>query len=295
MADLSDVSNAIVALLASAFYPNGISQPSAVNVTYKDFPINCPVKVFTGWPESAELDCDLKSNVINISIYPRDEEKVLSLTEADARLQAAAVKTITLTVAGRQVTVAGTVTASRQNVCVFANYKPYVYPTIPTDTPTTIATALAALIAMDIPGTLSSGAVVTLPATVRGIIGRVGGVGSTLQETRRQDRAYQITVWANRFDVRDTAAQIADLVLSGAVAANGQMTAVRLTMPDTTLAIMRYHRSHQDDGVQKQSIYRRDFFYSAEFVTAVSAPATEIVATQTNVAIPDGPTLTVYE
>src|SRR5579862_3521069 len=61
MADQSDVEDALVALVASALYPNG-TNVLAANGTLS--------RVYRGWPEAAALDADLAAGWVNVSVFP---------------------------------------------------------------------------------------------------------------------------------------------------------------------------------------------------------------------------------
>lgn len=61
MADMTDVADALVTLIAAAMYPNGIGQPSVVET---------PIKVFQGWPTPQTLDKDFAAGVVDISVFP---------------------------------------------------------------------------------------------------------------------------------------------------------------------------------------------------------------------------------
>jgi hypothetical protein len=289
MAGLADVSNALVALIAQIAYPNGTSQPSITGQA---------VKVYAGWPNPTVLTPDLKAGKAHVSVYPPPGlEKVLDSAVSDWRTVTAPVNTITLTAAGQTVTVGGTV-STPQNAALVVDGKGYVYAVQAGDTLNSIATALAALVVVDFPGTSSSGPVVTIPYGVTLIVDfvnqvyqnnvphdanispRVGGAGTSLRELRRQERTFQISVWANCFDARDPLADALDAALSGTF---------HLTLPDGMVATLRYKSGRQDDSGQKESIYRRDLMYAVEFSTTQTRTDTQITVTQTNVSA--GPSL----
>ena len=71
MADLTDVGNALVQLIATIAYPNGTTNPSVVGA---------PVMVYQGWPNAQQLPIDLKAGKVNISVFPRPNDKVTSVT-----------------------------------------------------------------------------------------------------------------------------------------------------------------------------------------------------------------------
>ena len=62
MADITDVSNALVTVIAGIVYPNGTSQPSITGV---------PVLVYQGWPDAVQLRADLAAGKVHVSVYPQ--------------------------------------------------------------------------------------------------------------------------------------------------------------------------------------------------------------------------------
>jgi hypothetical protein len=271
MADLSDVSEALVVLAAQAMYPNGTDNPSATGGA---------VKAFAGWPLPAQLDADFHADPVGsqVSVWPRDEEKNTSRYNRDWQQQdPLPAPTVTATVTGQVVTIGGT-GASGQNVAVLANGGSFVYAVQGSDTPTSIATALATSIAVAIPGTTSSGTVITLPASARLAAARVGVTSSLVRELRRQERRWQITVWAADPSMRDRIAATLDTALADLTF---------LTLPDGSAARIRYWGAHQVDNQQREGIYRRDLFYTVEYATTQIAAATEIVTEQINVGAQD--------
>jgi hypothetical protein len=185
--------------------------------------------------------------------------------------------TLTLTINGQQITVGGAVPPANNphNLSVLANGKPYVYAVQTSDTLNSIAAALASLIAADIPGTGAAGAVVTLPGTGRIGAARVGVTGTAVREVRRQERHFQITVWADTPAHRDAVAQPVDLVLA---------TTKFLTMPDGFAARLIYKNSPISDSLQKTRLFRRDLIYLVEYATTQTETETQITQDQLGVA-----------
>lgn len=263
MADLSDALNVIAATAAGALYPNGAAQPSVVGVA---------VKVYPGWPNAQQLDADLRAAtpVCHVSIYATPAERnTTRFSPNDWKTAFMATPALTLTIAGQAVTVAGTTpgAGSPHNLLVLANGNPYVYRVLTSDTVASIASALAALIAVDIAGTVSAGAVVTLPNSARLQAARVGVTGTGLRELRRQERVVQIVVWANNEVNRSAIASVVDSALA-AVAF--------VAMPDGTGARVRYQKSTISDALQKDCIFRRDLMYSIEYATVQTELETQI-------------------
>jgi hypothetical protein len=283
MADLVDVQNALASVIAAALYPNGSGQPSSVGV---------PVTIYPGWPTASQLDADLLAlskgtgGYVHATIYPTPMERNTTRYGRDWKQVIAPVQTLTLTQNGQQVTIGGTVSVP-QNVMLMVNRVPVVYQVLATDTLNSIAAALAALVA----GASSTGAVVTLPNSAILTAARVGASGTNIQEIRRQERVFQISIWADTPAHRDSVAAAVDVTLAALQF---------LTLPDGTGARLIYKSTVQNDTLQKANLYRRDLMYSVEYATTVTEIDTQITQDQTNVSVAsDGvstyaPTATIY-
>ncbi len=180
--------------------------------------------------------------------------------------------TVAAVAADGAVTISG-VGAPGQNVAVLDDGSVFVYPVQDNDTPTSIATALAALINVARPAS-SAGAVVTVP-NPQSLVVRVGVQGISIRELRRQEKLFHITVWANCHDARDPVASKVDSALAAIS---------RLTFADGSQGILRYRSSIQDDGLQKSGIYRRDLMYAVEYSVTETSVDTQIVTEQLGVS-----------
>src|SRR5260363_264571 len=67
MADLAEVEQALVKLISQAAYPNGVDQPSVAG---------CDIAVFQGWPKFEALSAALDAGHVQISVFPRPDERV---------------------------------------------------------------------------------------------------------------------------------------------------------------------------------------------------------------------------
>ena len=270
MADLSDVSNMLVAQIAAYVYPNGTGNPVSPVVGF-------PVKVFAGWPQPELLAADLAAGAGNISVYPTDTEKPLPVTARDWQVQSLPAATITTTVAGQAVTLGGIVAAG-QNVAIQVNGKSYVVAAQDGNTLAALATALAALISADVPAT-ANGAVITV-ATAHELDAAVGTSGTLIRQLRRQQKTFQITAWANCYNERDQLGAAIDQAIE---------PLSRAALPDGSIAILHYRQTRQDDSMQKQRIYRRDIFYAIDYATTQTTGGSSVVAS--NAFVVGGPTL----
>ncbi|WP_261541700.1 hypothetical protein [Burkholderia multivorans] len=267
MADLSDVQNVLAGQIASWLYPNGTGTPSAVGFD---------VRVGAGWPTAAVLDADLKSGVANVSIYATGVEQKTTRWLQGWQVQSSKAPTLTLSQAGQVVTVGGTnpTPFSQQNIAIFVNRSPFTYAVQPSDTPATIATALATIIAAAVPGTTSSGPAITLPAGA--IIGalRVGGTGTAVKVIRTQRRLFQIVLWCSTDAQRVAIANCIDGPLSDLT---------RIAMPDGLYARIVYHDSPQQDLGEKARLFRRDLRYMVEFSTTKTQSVAQVIVGTTTV------------
>lgn len=268
MADLTDVANTLVAMIAGIVYPSGTGGPSVAAT---------PIVVYQGWPNPQQLDVDIATGKCHVSVYPRPEERNTTRFTTDWKPVSVNTPTLTLTAAGQTVTVGGAVppAGNPHNAMVFANGKPYVYAVLVSDTLASIAAALAALIVVDVAGTSAAGAVITLPASARLNRARVGVTGSSMRELRRQERLFQIGIWADTPAHRDAIAQAIDSTLA---------FTTFLTLPDSSAGRLVYKSSMVSDQFQKDKLYRRDLMYTVEFATTQTETDTQITQEQLNVS-----------
>lgn len=273
MADFTDVAKALVGLISGTVYPNGTAAQSIANAD---------IKVFQGWPIPEQLDSDLKAGKLHISVWPTPMERVVGSRVPEWQQLSIVSPTITLTANGTAVTVGGS-GAANQNAAVLVDGVPYVYAVQANDTPTSIAAALATLISANRSAS-SAGAVLTVPNS-HSIVARVGTTGTNIRELRRQEKVFQISVWASRFDKRDPVASAVDAALAGIS---------RLTFSDGSQGVVRYRSSNQIDNTQKNGIYRRDILYAVEYSITQISTDTQIVSVQESigaVGLPGGATV----
>lgn len=272
MADLADVQDGLASILSNALYPNGVSGPTAVSAA------GMVVSIYSGWPAAAGLDADLLAGNAHVTIWNRESRNTTryQTAKADDLTGTVAVPSLTLTISGRTITVGGTV-AMGVNTAVIVGTSAFTYQTVANDTLSTIAAALAALINATYPGTSSAGAVITLPATGPAIAAaRVGGSGTKTIENGRVEQVFQITVWANTPANRKA---IASLIMQPIMATRF------VTLADGTAASMLFKSQRDDDVPQKELLYRRDIFVTAEYVETISIGVTQVVDIVENIAV----------
>lgn len=259
MADISDVENALVSLIAATLYPNGRGPFSAAGVG---------VAIYAGWPNSATLDEDLANlnggvgGKLHVTVFASGAERNTTRYERRWKTATTNPATLTLSVSNSTVSISGTV-STPQNVMLMVKGLPYVYGVKSTDTLTSIATGLASLI----PGASSSGPTITLPTSPTQA--RVGASGTSIREVARQEQVIQITVWADTPANRDLISKAIKPVLDDTPF---------IALADLTSGRLTYKSSPKTDSLQKVGMYRRDFMYSVEYATTQSQQTTQVVA-----------------
>lgn len=274
MADEYDVMDTLASMSAQAVYPRGTGQPSVAGT---------PVIAYAGWPTRSRLDADLAVGKVHVTVYARPEEKNTTRYMTQTQSVPATTPTLTLSASGQAVTVGGAMPSpfAAHNLAVFVNGKPYLYAVQAGDSLTSIATALAASITADVPGTTNSGAVITVTAGAKVGPLRVGTSGVGIREVSRQERRFQITVWADTPDHRKAVVRPIKALLADSHF---------ITLPDATAGRLIYvGGGGPNDNPQDAKLYRHDLFYSCEYGTTVADPQYQIVAIETNLSA-DGST-----
>jgi hypothetical protein len=257
-----------------------------------------PVVIYPGWPSSDNLAKALAAGITHITIFPQAQERNTTRYQEREQVLAPPAPTLTLTISGPMllagqrifdqpgvfwdagnydagavqrsfiVTIGGTV-SSPQNLALRINNRFYAYAVQPKDTLAGIASALVALIAVDIAGTSVTGSAITIGPTGRLQAARVGGFGTIAREVRRQERVMSVIVWANAPQLRDQ--------IAGAVDASLADTRF-LDMPDGFGARLIYKNSMVIDAQQKAALYRRDLNYLVEYATTISEQRAAVIA-----------------
>lgn len=272
MADLSDVSTALETLITSTLYPSGTdtSDVSAAGVV---------ATIFVGWPGPQAVDDAMAAGTTLVSIYPQaGAERNTTRFQPLWRELSLPSPTYTLTASNDDlaITVGGAAPVSyfAQNLYARINGTSYCYTAQDGDGAETVAAGLGALIAADFSAVTVSGASITLPAECRLQALRVGVTGTKIKEVGRQDRTWQIIIWAPTDDARTAIAKVIDPKLR---------QTPRLTLADETYGHLSYRSSPVTDTLQKATIFRRDLIYACEFGTTVTEAAEQIVEFGVNI------------
>ncbi|MEJ7685628.1 MAG: hypothetical protein WKG52_00760 [Variovorax sp.] len=260
MADLTEVADVLVGVIAAAVYPNGTGQPPVGGVQ---------AKIYQGWPDPAQLQTDLRAQIAHVSVWPTAKTKITTRRMPEWQQPVAPAPTLSAVVVGAAFTLSGTV-STPQAVALIIDGKDYAYGVQAGDTLATIAAALAVLITVDQPA-LAAGAVVTIPGSHR-VIARIVSNGVSAKEVSRETRIFTVSIWADCFDHREPLATIIYPLLADQN---------RLDLPDGTDATVEGAGSEQVDSEQKQGIFRRDIHLAIDYPTIVTRTDTTVQIVQT--------------
>ena len=265
MADVLDVMDTLVSQVTGYVYPNGTGEQSVTGGA---------INIFPGWPLPNQIDKDMPQGIVDVSVFqmPGMERNTTRYQPAQ-KVMSVAEPTLTLKAAANVVTVGGVMPSpfTPHNLAVLVGGAPYIYSVQSTDTLTSIATGLAALIAVAYPGTTSSGAVIMLPTGSVPIVARVGTTGVVTTEWERQQELFKVTVWAPDFTTRKTV---------GSAIRSGFAQIHDLTMVDGYGANILFRSGPLSDDPEKAHIFRRDLNYQVEYATTTTQQLATVVATK---------------
>ncbi|CAN7328838.1 hypothetical protein LJR084_001919 [Variovorax sp. LjRoot84] len=260
MADMTEVADVLVGLIAAAVYPNGIGQPPAGGVQ---------AKIYQGWPDPGQLQTDLAAHIAHVSVFPSDKVKITTRRMPEWQQLVAPAPTLAAEVVGTDITLSGTI-STPQAVALIIDGKDYAYGAQAGDTLSSIAAALAAQVAVDQAAT-SVGPVISIPGAHR-LVARIVANGTSAKEVSREARIFTVSIWADCFDRREPLAKVITPVLADLT---------HLSLPDGTDATVEYMGSRQIDTEQKHGIYRREIDLSIDYPTIVTRTDTTVQIVQT--------------
>lgn len=277
MADLSDVTTYLAGVAANAVYPNGTARPSIAG-------LDC--RIFEGWPQAAKLDHDMAGQddngnprpngaVPNVSVYPMPGTgiNVYQILDKTYVITPPAIN-LTVAVADTVITVTGQPAAGEYITLVLDDA---VVCSQVGNTTQALLVALAAQAQGFGYAASSTSTTLTVPFG-HSMTVRQGGQAVMGKVTHRQRQAIMVTVWAPTHALRSTLAGAID----NAIKLNN-----KVSMPDTSQALVIYSRTIQTDEQQVATIYRRDLIFDVEYATVEQFPGYVVTSSTISIAKPD--------
>ncbi len=269
MADLAEVEQALAEAVTEILYPAGSSQSSSIGAL---------CRIYRGWPNSATLNADLNTEIVNVTIAA-DNESGRTTTRYLPEWKTGSARPGTVAFTGNQeFTIAGNPTGG-DVVGALVDGIPFVYRVQIGDSPDLIAANLGQLIG-------STRAVNLLASTLRvpgarSIVTRVAYDQEARSEVRRQEKDVRIVCWCPTPVMRDAVAAAID---------DGINRIGFLPLPDATRARIIYRNTTSFDQAQNALLYRRDLIYIVEYPTiaAVEQPSMLFGASDLNNSVTYG-------
>ena len=293
MADISDLTAYLAGQAALAVYPNGSSQPSIAPVptatATQNFANPADVRIFEGWPIPDQLDLDLAGKMLsgnppipvarpggpvaNVSIFPMQGTGVNVYQNLDKTytIQPPSYG-LTFSLGGDTLAVTGQPMAGEYLTLVIDG------AVVCSQGGATTAQILAALATQaqssGYPGATATATTLTIPFGHELVV-RQGGTAILGKATHRQRQSIMVTVWAPNQATRTTLAKAIDNLIK---------QTIKVSMPDTSQAIVLYNRTNVIDEEQSKTIYRRDLIYDVEYATVEQFTGYVITSTQVSIA-----------
>jgi hypothetical protein len=263
MADLADAEDGLANLVTSVCYPTGNAAPSV---------FGNETDIFRGWPTKQNLDPALKNGTNFISVYllPGFSRETTRYRKAWKQIASTA-PTITVAIDKFTATFSGAA-GIQQTAGIRFNGVVYSVAATITDTPDTVAAALAALV----PGASVAGSVVTVPCFDPHFEAKTGGYGTAMLELAREIVGIKVTLWTPSVEMRDLVGR----TLRAALANYDYFP-----LADGSNGRLKHTGGFVDDRPSKSSLWVRDLRYTVEFPTTqvITAPLMsfgQITATQ---------------
>ena len=248
MSSQADVEIALVSLVGSALYPNGLASPPV---------IHGESRIYRGWPGAASLEADLAAGIINVSVFALPNAVSDTTRYLSDWIAGPVPPTLVVSTAGNTVTFSG-VAAPGQLAGILVGRHSFVYRTVLGDTPDSVASVLATAIGAVIAATISD-ATITL-SNVASVVARTCADASASLEIRRQRQGFRLTAWCPTPVLRDDACAVLDVAFA---------TTPFLTLADGSAARLQFTSTTSFDERQDALLYRRDMLYTVEYATTL--------------------------
>lgn len=262
MADIADVLDAIYDFALAAVYPNSTGSPSVTG---------SQIDVSEGWPLAEDIDTAMKSTppVALVTIFaPGISSDPGQVLDAPGIVVAPMHGMSAADNPDGSITLSGAPGVGEYVTFVLDGKAAYSVAAVSGDTAASMATKIAAAVAVGYPGTTASGATVTVEG-FHALTVRIGASGKMGIKTHRQRDQVVVTIWAVDPATRTLIAKPIDQALKSNLTFN---------LPDTSRAILTYQRTLMVDAQQKLGEYRRDLVYLCQYDTISEYQAFEVTS-----------------
>lgn len=256
MADISDVEGKIAELIAGAIYPNGVSNASA---------IGAGARIYPGWPDSKNLDADLQSGIVNVSVFPmHGNVQTVPQNIGPEQVLTPAQHGISASIDGSTVSFSGAPTAGEYVTLLIASKS---YSRVGVSLADILNQLLGDIVA-DFPGSTLSGTTLTIHNGAADDV-RSGAPGVMVRGIRRIVQPFTITIWAPSPDLRHQA---------GSLVNNTLINSYRASLSDSSHLRLYYYRTDEWDNRENVLLYRRDLVFYADYMVTEQYPGYEVTS-----------------
>lgn len=265
MADIADVLDALYQIAFATCYPAGSGQPSITTRT---------INIAEGWPLTEDMNKAAANGTSLVALYllPGTAQALPQVMDWGCEVVDAPNVGLSASVSDDTATLSGAANAAGEYATLSVN-KGFVYSyQAPSEgfTAAQMAAQLLSMMAGDFPDATCDGAVLTISSAFS-IVPRIGGQGTLGRKIHRQAILFDVIVWAPSPADRTTIGRALDVAMK---------TPVRLTMPDTSTALIKPRDVRLSDREENKGLYRRDLILSVEFDTIELIEAYEVTSIQ---------------
>jgi len=244
MADMSDVEQSLMNAIIGYVYPGGIDTLSLAGV---------PVRIYRGKPTNATLRIDRSTSTVDVAVYATAEPSRNTTRWGVQVTELPTTSALTVGVSGNSAAFLGSASAG-DIAGALVDQQVFIYEAQPGDSAALVAAAIADAIRTVMICWLA-GATITVPGAYE-FTARTASYVSALEEWRRQEQGFQVSVFAPTPLLRDT-------IASGITQTLAQVSF--LLLADGTGGRVRFRSEVNCDADQAASLFRRDIIFDVEF------------------------------
>lgn len=263
MASLGEVRDRLVALATTAVYPLGTSSPS---VTGKE------VIIGAGWPLPKDIDTAMSAGYSIVSVWPvpGGAGAAEQLFEQPYVVKQPVIG-MSVALGTSTITLSGTPNVGEYATSSIDNQYTFSVTALAGATAASMATQLAAAIAVQYPGTSAIGGVITVVGSHLVECG-LGAVGTVSQMVWRQKQMIRVVIRSPSDVDRNTLENAIDPLFK---------STNRLTFPDQSQGFLFFYVVIENDTSERVGEYQRTLIYTVTYSTGYQYPAYPIITVGT--------------
>lgn len=248
MADVADVMDSLFGLAVFACYPSGPTGPSVTGAA---------IHVGEGWPDVEDIQDVLAAGESLVSIYlvPGVTMSAPQVFDWQGFTVTPPTKGLTASVSDNVATLTGVANVG-EYATLLVNGNAYSTRAVEPMSAQQVAADLLDQAEIEFPGATRSGSTLTFPDNVHLLDLRIGASATLGRKIHRSIEQFQVTTWAPNAPVRTQVGRAIDVAMK---------SPVRISMPDTTCALISPKGTRLSDREENKSLYRRDLLLAVQY------------------------------